>query len=90
LGENLRYLCFLLFNRSITGLRIEVDKGLAKVSAVGIGMRTHAGVAHRVFAALTGAGIPIHMALSTEIRVSCLVASGDCERGGAGVAPRVL
>jgi aspartate kinase len=61
-------------------LRLEVDKSLAKVSAVGIGMRTHAGVAHSVFSSLIRAGIPIHMALSTEIRVSCLVAAGDCQR----------
>jgi aspartate kinase len=61
-------------------VRIEVDKDLAKVSAIGIGMRTHAGVAHRVFSTLTGAGIPIYMALSTEIRVSCLIASADCQR----------
>jgi aspartate kinase len=61
-------------------LRVDVDKNLAKVSAVGIGMRTHAGVAHRVFSTLTKAGIPIHMALSTEIRVSCLIATDDCQR----------
>jgi aspartate kinase len=62
------------------GLRVEVDKGLAKVSAIGIGMRTHAGVAHRFFAALTSSGIPIHMALSTEIRVSSLITKTDCQR----------
>lgn len=61
-------------------VRLEVDKELAKVSAVGIGMRTHAGVAHRVFSSLTRQGIPIHMALSTEIRVSCLIAADDCQR----------
>jgi aspartate kinase len=61
-------------------LRFEVDKNLAKVSAVGIGMRTHAGVAHAVFSCVTRAGIPIHMALSTEIRVSCLIAADDCQR----------
>ena len=62
------------------GVQIQVDEKLAKVSAVGIGMRTHAGVAYRVFASLTRAHIAIHMALSTEIRVSCLIAVADCER----------
>jgi aspartate kinase len=62
------------------GLRLDVDKNLAKVSAVGIGMRTHAGVAYRVFSSLTRERIPIHMALSTEIRVSCLIAADDCKR----------
>jgi len=61
-------------------LRIEVDKNLVKVSAVGIGMRTHAGVAHQVFSCLTAQGIAIHMALSTEIRVSCLIAAEDCSK----------
>jgi aspartate kinase len=61
-------------------VKIEVDRNLAKVSAVGIGMRTHAGVAYNVFACLTAANVPIHMALSTEIRVSCLIASDDCQR----------
>jgi aspartate kinase len=61
-------------------IRFEVDKDLAKVSAVGIGMRTHAGVAHRAFASLTREKIPIHMALSTEIRVSCLIPAAECKR----------
>jgi len=61
-------------------LRFEVDKNLAKVSAIGIGMRIHAGVAHAVFSCVTRAGIPIHMALSTEIRVSCLIAADECQR----------
>jgi aspartate kinase len=69
-----------LQNGNFPGLRIEVDKGLAKVSAVGIGMRTHAGVAHRFFSALTREKIAIHMALSTEIKVSSLIASSDCQR----------
>jgi aspartate kinase len=61
-------------------LRLDVERNLAKVSAIGIGMRTHAGVAHRAFSSLTRQGIPIHMALSTEIRVSCLISSDDCKR----------
>jgi aspartate kinase len=69
-----------LQNGQFPELRLEVDKNLAKISAVGIGMRTHAGVAHRVFSSLTRESIPIHMALSTEIRVSCLISSDDCKR----------
>jgi aspartate kinase len=61
-------------------LKLQVEEALAKVSAVGIGMRTHAGVAHRFFSALTREAIPIHMALSTEIRVSCLIPAQDCKR----------
>ncbi|MCC7374088.1 MAG: aspartate kinase [Verrucomicrobiales bacterium] len=59
---------------------IEVQSGLAKVTAVGIGMRSHAGVAFRFFGALTRESIPIHMALSTEIKVSCLIPAADCSK----------
>jgi aspartate kinase len=68
-----------LQSASFPDLRLEVSKGLAKISAVGIGMRTHAGVAHRFFSSLTRKGIAIHMALSTEIKVSCLIAADDCK-----------
>lgn len=59
---------------------VSVDPNLAKVSAVGLGMRSHAGVAYRFFSALTRQGLPIHMALSTEIRVSCLITADQCQR----------
>ena len=64
----------------MSGAEVEVARDLAKVTAVGIGMRTHAGVAHRFFSCLTSKGIPIHMALSTEIKVSCLIQAADCPR----------
>ncbi len=63
-----------------TGLSLQVVRELAKVSIVGIGMRSHPGVAYRCFSRLTREGIAIHMALSTEIKVSCLVPAGDCVR----------
>lgn len=69
-----------LQNGSYPDVRLEADKGLAKISAVGIGMRTHAGVAHRFFSSLSREGIAIHMALSTEIKVSCLITTTDCKR----------
>jgi len=53
--------------------RIDLEVGLAKVSAVGTGMRSHAGVASRMFQALGAAGIPIRNITTSEIRISCLV-----------------
>jgi aspartate kinase len=53
--------------------RIDLEVGLAKVSAVGTGMRSHAGVATRMFQALGAAGIPIRNITTSEIRISCLV-----------------
>jgi len=46
---------------------------LAKVSAVGAGMRAHTGVADRMFAALARAGINIQNITTSEIRISCLI-----------------
>lgn len=61
-------------------VKVSVERGLAKVTAVGIGMRTHSGVAHRVFKSLADHDIEIVMALSTEIKVSCLVPESKCEK----------
>ena len=60
--------------------RIELEIGLAKVSAVGTGMRSHAGVASRMFQVLGDAGVPIRNITTSEIRISCLVPQEHGER----------
>ena len=50
------------------------DPDVAKVSIVGLGMRTHTGVAREMFDALAGAGINIQMITTSEIKISVLVA----------------
>ena len=52
---------------------VEYDKDMAKVSIVGIGMRSHSGVAAKMFAALAEKGINIEMISTSEIKVSCVV-----------------
>ncbi len=52
---------------------IDVEVGLAKVSAVGTGMKSHSGVASRMFRALADAGIRIHNITTSEIKISCIV-----------------
>ncbi len=52
---------------------IFVREDIAEVSAVGIGMRTHSGVANRMFSALAEAKINIDSITTSEIRISCLV-----------------
>jgi len=52
---------------------ISIEVGLAKVSAVGAGMRTHTGVAAEMFGALGRAGITIANITTSEIKISCLV-----------------
>lgn len=50
------------------------DKTIAKVSVVGVGMRSHAGVARRMFDALAAENINIQMISTSEIKISVVVA----------------
>ncbi|MCH8345251.1 MAG: aspartate kinase [Planctomycetes bacterium] len=59
---------------------IAVEVGVAKVSAVGLGMRTHSGVAATMFKALGDAGIDIKNITTSEIKVSCIVPKEDGRR----------
>jgi len=52
---------------------VEGDDHIAKVSLVGIGMRTHAGIAARMFKALAEEGINIQMISTSEIKTSVVV-----------------
>lgn len=49
------------------------QKDMAKVSVVGVGMRSHSGVATRTFAALAKAQVPIEMVSTSEIKISCVI-----------------
>jgi len=49
------------------------DDRIAKVSIVGVGMRTHSGVAARMFTALAAENINIMMISTSEIKVSCVI-----------------
>jgi len=53
--------------------RIETEGGIAKLSAVGIGMRSHSGVAATMFRALGAAGINIGMISTSEIKIAVTV-----------------
>ncbi len=61
--------------RSIGGAAIEYDPDIVKVSIVGLGMRSHAGVASRMFQLLADEGINIQAISTSEIKVSCVMAS---------------
>jgi aspartate kinase len=64
---------------------VKVDVGLCKVSAVGVGMRSHTGVAAKMFKALAeakgagGRGIAIQNITTSEIKISCILAKEDGE-----------
>jgi len=49
------------------------DEGVAKVSIVGIGMRSHAGVAAKMFAVLRDEGVNIKVITTSEIKISVLI-----------------
>jgi len=59
---------------------VETDQKIAKVSIVGIGMKTHTGVASRMFNALAKAKINIQNISTSEIVVSCLIDAKDGEK----------
>ncbi|MEX2009741.1 MAG: aspartate kinase, partial [Dongiaceae bacterium] len=50
------------------------DPNVVKVSVIGVGMRSHAGVAQRMFSALADKGINIQVISTSEIKVSVLIA----------------
>jgi aspartate kinase len=54
--------------------------GLAKVSAVGVGMKTHTGVAQRMFKALADGKINIQNITTSEIKISCIISKEDANR----------
>jgi aspartate kinase len=60
-------------SKSIGASRVEFDAEIVKVSIVGLGMRSHAGVAAQMFTLLAGEGINIQAISTSEIRISCLV-----------------
>ncbi|MDD4956153.1 MAG: aspartate kinase [Candidatus Omnitrophica bacterium] len=59
---------------------VKFDKNIAKVSVVGIGMRSHSGVAARMFRALATEKINIGMISTSEIKISCVVEKQDADR----------
>ncbi|MDD2875862.1 MAG: aspartate kinase [Acidiphilium sp.] len=54
---------------------LSIDADVAKISVVGVGMRSHAGVAGTMFRALAGRGINILVISTSEIKVSVLIAA---------------
>jgi aspartate kinase len=60
--------CAELGAKKVTG-----DESLVKVSIVGVGMRSHAGIANTMFKALAGEGINIKMISTSEIKISVVV-----------------
>ncbi|NBQ64803.1 MAG: aspartate kinase [Verrucomicrobia bacterium] len=71
LGKVKRYL--EKFRRTGGARQILFQEGIAKVSVVGIGMRSHSGVAAQLFRALAKAGVNIQMISTSEIKITVVV-----------------
>ncbi len=59
--------------KEIGAREVRSDDKIAKVSIVGVGMRSHAGVASRMFTALAEEGINIQMITTSEIKISVII-----------------
>jgi len=60
---------------------VKGDDGIVKISLVGVGMRSHAGIASKMFEALAGEGINIRMISTSEIKISVVVDEKYLELG---------
>lgn len=61
-------------------VKVEAEDGIAKLSVVGIGMRSHSGVAAEMFQALSAAGINIEMISTSEIKITVTVAEEQIDQ----------
>ncbi|HYM37373.1 MAG TPA: aspartate kinase [Nitrospiraceae bacterium] len=59
--------------KDIDAKSVAVTESIAKVSLVGVGMRTHSGVAAKMFEVLSKEGINIMMISTSEIKISCVI-----------------
>ena len=62
-----------ILSEAFPNVPLKIRNDVAKVSIVGVGMRTHAGVAATMFKVLAREKIEIHLVATSEIKVACLV-----------------
>src|SRR5438445_7296231 len=65
--------------RQVGAKRLNTASGVAKLSVVGIGMRSHSGVAARMFECLGRGGINIQLVSTSEIKIAVIVDEKDAE-----------
>jgi aspartate kinase len=69
---------------TIGGGQVEINETIAKLSVVGVGMKTHSGVAATLFQTLADAAINIDMITTSEIKISVVI-----DRARADEATRI-
>ena len=60
---------------------LEIDDDIAILSAVGVGMKSHVGVAAQMFQALATEGVNILMISTSEIKISCVIPQSKSKQG---------
>ncbi len=65
--------------RELGAKQVISDNLISKISLVGVGMKTHSGVASRMFRTLANEGINIMMISTSEIKISCVLEEKDTE-----------
>ncbi|MEW6621313.1 MAG: aspartate kinase [bacterium] len=65
--------------KQIGAKEITSDDNVAKVSIVGVGMRSHSGVAAKMFSVLASKGINLDMISTSEIKISCIIKKDRAE-----------
>ncbi len=66
--------------KELGAAKVESDEKIAKVSVVGVGMRSHSGVAARMFATLAQEKINIQMISTSEIKISVVIDEKELEK----------
>lgn len=69
---------------------VAFDENVAKLSVVGIGMRSHSGVAAKMFEALAEKGINIEMISTSEIKISCIIKADRAEEATRAVHDKFI
>ncbi len=64
---------------------VKSTDGIAKLSVVGIGMRSHPGVAAKMFETLANAGVNIDMISTSEIKISVIIKLDDAQKAAQAV-----
>lgn len=76
--------------KRLTIQQIKVETDIAKVSIVGAGMQSNAGVAAKMFEALYNCGVNIRMISTSEIRVTVIIDKGDTEKAVKSVHEKFI
>jgi aspartate kinase len=66
--------------RNLNAKGVIYEDDVAKLSIVGVGMRSHSGVAAKMFSALAKAGVNIEMISTSEIKISCIIKETEVKK----------